>query len=365
MRPAADDAGVTRVDLFAGRRVDLTGGPWLRGTAHGEQLRELIAEAMERWRQDLAERGDRHPDAYVADFLGATRFGETVSRLCPDLDEEVRAIAAGSNQPADQILAYNLMDEDWLYARETGGGCSVIGAATASGQVVLSQNLDLPLSRYGSQAVLRIEGDGGRPGQLVLTCAGMIGLFGVNAAGVACCVNTLKTLPSARRGMPVAFVVRQLLTHRDAASAGAYLAAVPHASGQHYAVADPASLRGYECSAAGCAAGPVADELLHTNHPIWWSATPLEEPVADETPSTSQARLAALESGLAEVRRSGDAEPLLSSTAGGLCVQPSSERKAATFCSARFTLTAPPAVRVALGNPAVTPWCPVAWPDSS
>jgi isopenicillin-N N-acyltransferase-like protein len=222
-----------------GRLVDVGGDGTARGAIHGETLRPLIGAALDRWRQDIGRRTRRDPDGYIADFLGATDFARTITDLCADLYAEVLAIARASRQPADHVLAYNLMDEEWRYGHALGGGCSVIGARVGpENTVMLAQNMDLPLSMDGSQVLLRIAADGDQPAQLVPTAAGMIGLFGVNAAGVACCVNTLSTLPCGSGGLPVAFVIRQVLTYRDAASAAGFLTSVPHASGQHYAIAD-------------------------------------------------------------------------------------------------------------------------------
>ncbi len=347
-------------DPFGGRLVDLAGDGRSRGTTHGETLRQPIAEALERWRHAIAEREQRKPDEYIRDFLGSTGFVRTVSRLTPGLYAEVLAIAAASNQPVDDVIAYNLMDEEWRH-NDGSTGCSVIGTVLDSGDTLLSQNMDLPKTMGTSQAILRIAADRDRPARLVLTAAGMIGLFGVNSDGVGCCVNTLSELPSTRTGMPVAFIVRSVLEHRDAAAAGEYLRSVPHASGQHYGIADRHGLRGYEGSAAGCVAGPQDDHLVHTNHPLWGDAS-TETETEDKPPTTSRARLRALEDGLGKVRASGDVEPLLSSRDTGLCVLPIPDKRAATFCSAEFTLTSPPSVRVALGRPDTAPWHPVPWP---
>src|SRR5262245_23310631 len=92
------------------RAVDLSGDGATRGAIHGEELRSLIADTLERWRHRMGERGGGHPDRYIADFLGSTGFARTVAERTPDLHAEVEAIAAASNQPRDHVMAYNLMD---------------------------------------------------------------------------------------------------------------------------------------------------------------------------------------------------------------------------------------------------------------
>jgi isopenicillin-N N-acyltransferase like protein len=226
--------------------------------------------------------------------------------------------------------------------------------------VVLAQNMDLPAFMEGSQVVLRILAHGNEPEQLVMTAAGMIGLLGVNRTGVACCVNALSMLPSGTSGLPVAAVIRRMLTHSSAAAASAEVVSLAHASGQHYALADPHGIRGFECSAAGCVAGPAGADLLHTNHPLWG---PDGGVVPQPDAVDSAGRLSSLVVGLDAVRDSGDALDLLGSTANGLCVVPTPAMAAATFCSAELTLTTPPAVRVTPGRPDLVPPRPVPWSD--
>jgi hypothetical protein len=225
--------------------------------------------------------------------------------------------------------------------------------------------MDLPASMDGSQIVLQIDGQDG-PDQIVLTGAGMIGLLGVNAAGLAVCVNTLRALPAATEGLPVAFIVRELLRRTSAAAASEYLVSVPHASGQHYALGDPEGIRGYECSAEGCVQGPVGRDLLHTNHVLWapYQDEAGERPDAFEQHGT-HTRLAGLQEGLGRVTAFGDLQKLLSSTDGGLCVSPTAARQVGTFCAGEFLLTVPPLVRVAPGRPDDVPWQSIPWPATS
>ncbi len=73
----------------------------------------------------------------------------------------------------------------------------------------------------------------------------------MRSGGVALCCNTLSQLPIHRQGLPVAFAVRGVLECDDRAAAHAYLASVPHASGQNYLIGDSVGIADYECSAAG------------------------------------------------------------------------------------------------------------------
>jgi isopenicillin-N N-acyltransferase like protein len=228
---------------------------------------------------------------------------------------------------------------------------------------LLAQNMDLPVSMDGSQAILRIR-EPGAPDQVVATAAGMIGLIGANGAGVGLCVNTLLQLDRSPDGLPVAFVVREILRRSSVGAAADFLSEVPHASGQHYVVADRSNVRGFECSAGGCVEGPASAELLHTNHPLW--STHLgprnaSDRHTDARAANSAARLEALEEGHAGVRATGTARDLLARADRGLCVVPSAENPSTTFLSVEYVLTAPPQVRVALGRPDLVSWDRVDW----
>jgi isopenicillin-N N-acyltransferase like protein len=351
------------------RLLRVEGDGAARGQAHGEEFRDLIADAMERWRDSLVLREKMAAKEYIEGFLSSTGFAACAKELSPDLYAEVEGIAAGSGQSFADVLVYNLMDEEWRYERDPNIGCSTVGTFIQAGvsnnaTAVLGQNMDLPASMGDSQIVLQIEkGDG--PDQVVLSGAGMIGLLGVNAAGLAVCVNTLRALPAATEGLPVAFVIRELLLRADAAAAADYLDSIPHASGQHYALGDPAGIRGYECSSEGCVAGPASRDLLHTNHILW---SPYEDGANDSLHAFeahgTHTRMSSLQDGLEKIRSLGDLQTLLSATDNGLCVLPTSTRQAETFCAAEFLLTVPPVVRIAPGRPDRTPWQTIGWNSS-
>ena len=348
------------------RRLRVHGDGAARGNAHGEEFRTLIAEALERWRESLALREGRPAKEYIQKFLGTTGFAVSAQELSPDLYAEVAGIASASCQPFEDVLVYNLMDEEWRHERDSSIGCSTIGTFiqdgnTSSPTPVLGQNMDLPASMGESQIVLQIEA-ADDPDQIILSGAGMIGLLGVNAVGLAVCVNTLRSLPAASKGLPVAFVIRELLRRSSAAAAAEYLYSIPHASGQHYAIGDPTGIRGYECSSEGCIAGPGSTDLLHTNHILW---SPYEDktnnsPEAFESHGTYR-RMSSLQEGLRQISAFGDIQALLSTTDNGLCVVPTLARQVRTFCAAEFLLTVPPAVRVAAGRPDEVPWQTIGW----
>jgi hypothetical protein len=209
-------------------------------------------------------------------MLRATNFLDAIRQHCGDLHEEVRGLAQGCGQPFDLILAAQLMDEEWAFRsrvshnQKVAEKCSSIAVATDSGITWIGQNMDLGCHTDGHQLVLRIAPAGCERGALVFTVGGMMGLLGVNACGVGICVNALPQLPTRPEGIPIAFMVRKLLQSRTAVEAVERLLSLPHATGQHYLIADPHCIKSFEASPEAVVEylSPNPHRVLHTNHAL-------------------------------------------------------------------------------------------------
>src|SRR5690606_2266229 len=222
------------------RVIQLRGTGFERGQQHGEQLRQEIAEVMGRWRTELEQIFEQPAPDFIADFLKTTQYAEAIQAYTPDLWEEVRGIAEGSGQPFEDVLAFQLLDEYWILADSLHFAaekhhCSSLGVPARDGSPThLAQNMDLNNWMDGFQVVMRIRQHDKVPGQLILTCAGLIGLTGMNHRGVGVCVNTLMPLRADTDGLPVAFMVRGLLACDSPEDALSFIQQTPHASGQNY-----------------------------------------------------------------------------------------------------------------------------------
>jgi hypothetical protein len=276
--------------------VPLHGAPFERGRAHGRALKAQTHAHLTAWLSSLEAGGAGDPRVYVARMLAQTDFVSAIRAQAPDLLSEVEGVADGAEAPFELVFALQLLDEEWAHRVRTRGAaglekCSSAAIAAPDGAWI-GQNMDLGTYTDGAQAALAIAGDGERPAAMVFTVAGMIGLMGVNAAGVGVCVNSLPQLPSAREGLPVAFVLRRLLQATSLAEAAALVEALPHATNQHYLLAAPDGVRSFEASAAGVVEyrPDKTGWVLHTNHPLA-AAGAAEDAGYSEN---SQARLASL-----------------------------------------------------------------------
>ncbi|MBQ0825820.1 C45 family autoproteolytic acyltransferase/hydolase [Streptomyces tagetis] len=338
--------------------VDCAGTGRERGRAHGEQAREAVRAALDRWRADVG--------GGAAGLVHTSPLPGTLRRLVPDLADELRGIAEGAAVPFEDVVAYNCMDEQWWLGRRhrRRAGCSVLGERAADG-TRLAQNMDLPPSMDGTQIVLRLRPADG-PEQLVLSAAGLIGLTGVNAAGVAVCVNTLGMLHGGPRGLPVAAVIRGALAGRTRQEALAFLSSVPHASGQHYAVADAGGLDSVECSAGGVVPwlAPGAGRLVHTNHPLANTdvdPVALEELRAEGRIGDSRARLDFLERAMGPSEGTAGLERLLEDDTVPVCMSGRPGWPMRTFGTVAYELGAQVRARFRLGLPGRAAWIEPGW----
>ena len=248
------------------RTIECQGTSREIGRAHGETARDLIAQGLEAWRQNLAAgRGD--VDAYIADLLARTSLEDAIARLAPDLGDELRGIGEGANQPERTILAYNLMDEEWSFRTGKLDGIAPGCTALAIDGKFIGQTMDIPTVHDGTQIVLAIAPNDG-PAMRVFTAAGMLGLNGANADGIGLVVNNLSQLPSSASGLPVACMTRSILARRTAKEGAAWVESVPHAVGQHYLIGDPTGVISLEGSANGVFRVPADGCYVHANHPL-------------------------------------------------------------------------------------------------
>lgn len=254
---------------------ELRGAPYERGLALGRTRAAAVADCLRDWLRSLTLGGVASPRTYLAEMLERTAFLAAVKDHAPDLLEEVHGLAEGSSCPFGLIFAAQCMDEEWAYRAKTlrtqpKEKCSTVGVKRAEGGVLIGQNMDLGGYTAGHQILYRLSNDDAVPGALIPSVGCMIGLLGVNTSGIAVCVNSIPQLPSQREGLPVAFMIRKLLQTTSLGAALDQIGSVPHATGQHYLIADAAEIVSLEASPDKIVRYMPADRdcILHTNHPL-------------------------------------------------------------------------------------------------
>ena len=256
--------------------LELTGTPKQRGQIHGETLRDLVYEAVESWKyfiQQTTPPIDRTIDALV----NRSHFLEAVKKWTPQLLEEVEGIAEGSNMPFNDIFALQLMDEGGWFGRKLDQPdyerCTSLGGNQVGDQpAILAQNLDWINIFKNLEVIFRIKGENRRPEMLVPSIPGVIGTCGLNELGMGVCTNAMwHFLNHSDAGLPVNFIVRQVLEMKTLDEVITFLQTIQHASGENYLVSDRTQVLDFECSANQVKQFiPFEDAqvVYHTNHPL-------------------------------------------------------------------------------------------------
>lgn len=341
-----------------------SGTPTERGLQQGEALRPLIDDGVGRWLEQIGRVNRIDPDAYIAEFLQKTAYRTSIERWMPELLLEVNGIAAASGQSVDRLLVYSMVDEEWRYSQtrraSEAPGCTAVGVRAENERpTLLGQTMDLPSVHDGTQVVV-IHEEQGAPTQAVFTAAGMIGLMGVNSAGVGVVVNNLDVLPASRSGVPVTFIERKILDTFSAEEASYALHAMQHTIGQHYLIGDRANLVSFEADAARVIGGQADQRVVaHTNHPLY---DPPAKPEFEAVfaASNTRARLTCMTELASGATTLDEIETVLTDTTAP--ISRSISHGFMTLGAMAAELSSPPKVRFAPGPPHERPFVEVTVP---
>jgi predicted choloylglycine hydrolase len=363
------------------RQVTLSGSGFELGLQHGIILKKEIGEIVQKWKESTASQLKRDADEVLGEFFAYADFEGSIKKWTPELYEEVRGIAEGSGQEFDAIMILNLLDEFWVYLNNPENHhCSNIGVPSVNGSLsYIAQNMDIESYTDGYQTLFRIEASGNTPEQLVLSHPGLIALNGMNSSGVGMVMNTIMQLNASNSGLPVAFVVRKVLSSTDKDEIIQFITSVNHASGQNYIVGIRGEVFNFEASANKVVRfdpGNKNQTVYHTNHPIvnddvkpWFAGFNPKE-IADSIPATSNSyiRLASLIKRIAENDAVSDIiikEALRSKddAKNPVCRTNSNNGRGFTFASVVMTLTGEPYLQITAGPPSESDYLKVNFSD--
>ncbi|MBL0025797.1 MAG: hypothetical protein IPO98_12740 [Saprospiraceae bacterium] len=253
--------------------VNFSGSGYELGLQHGKALKKEIGEIISAWKINTSNELGKDADIVLESFYKYAYFDEAIKQWTPELYEEIKGIAKGSEQQFNDVLVLNLLDEFWIYINNLNNHhCSAAGFPARNGHpAYISQNMDLEKYTDGFQVLMRLNRTAKSPEQLILTYPGLIALNGLNEDGIGVCVNTLMQLKAAPSGLPVAFVIRHILNSTDKNDLLSFIQTVHHASGQNYVIGIKGEVFDFEASANKVARFNPKNEngsIYHTNHPI-------------------------------------------------------------------------------------------------
>lgn len=353
--------------------IYLKGSAYERGFQHGSQMKKEIQEVYTKWKKSVAEDTGKDANFVINDFITSSNYMEAIEKWTPDLLEEIKGLAAGSQQSFNDVLAFQLIDEYWGYLDRLKNNstnkehCSAIGVAKTKNQpTMIAENIDIDNFLHGYQLMLHIEKSKNTPEQLVMTAVGYLGFAGMNKK-LSVVINALTDLNNSVSGLPVIFVTRGLLQHTSEEKALNFLKNIKHATGQNYLIGTKNNVYTFEASANRIDEfQPYNNNQLvyHTNHSIInpdikpWIEEYREKVVIPSGKKTnSQTRLSSLESqiiGAKEIVTFTTIKDILSSKQDPIfpiCVSYKEGGSAFTFSSVIFTLGKNPNAAVTYGSP--------------
>lgn len=268
--------------------LTLEGTPFERGVTHGRQLKEQIAEFA-------ASVVEVHKDnngwlKIDRDLLHGFCLRHTgfLEKFSPNLVEEMKGIAEGAGLPYEDILMLNsFLELEDLRAPGLGAnilpdtlwGCTSFNVpiqATATGKPYIGQTFDMEKYYEKYLALLKIRQPNG-PDILVITIAGILGLNGINSAGIGAVINKI-VAPDARPGVIYPFIMREALGAERIGDALGKAIFSPRASGINYQFSGEGVTFCAETSATHYQLLDCTGGLAHTNHYVGSEMRSLETP---------------------------------------------------------------------------------------
>jgi len=231
--------------------LHLSGTPYERGLAHGQLLREEINITISKWKKVVEETSNNTFDEVISDFFDNTTYVEIIKKTCPELLEEVYGISEGSGIDYETILAFQMSEEiDALSDELNNKHCTAIGMnRTDTEPTFLAQNMDPDQFLHGFPTLLHIIDKESKLESYVYTFPGFIGLDGLNSNGIAITCNSMSMLNYSKHGLPVAFIVRSVLTQKHEQNAFDFIKEVPMGIPQCFIIGGISGIRCFECSA--------------------------------------------------------------------------------------------------------------------
>ncbi|MGG4496529.1 C45 family autoproteolytic acyltransferase/hydolase [Brevibacillus reuszeri] len=247
----------------------------ISGTAHdrGRQFGQLAKEqiltnlrAYERAFREGAAISWEEATAYAAQFI------PWIEQYDQEIMEEIKGISEGAGIDLLDIVALNARSEiitNLGSSTSKADGCTCIAAvppATEKQETLIGQNWDWINLVEKGLVVVEIE-QSPRPTILMVTEAGIVGKIGMNANGLAVCLNFLRTSEKAI-GVPIHIVLRGILNSSTLSQAIRQITRLQRGTAANYLLAH------LEGEAVGVEAAPVnydvfyplEGHIAHTNH---------------------------------------------------------------------------------------------------
>ncbi|HKM76638.1 MAG TPA: C45 family peptidase [Candidatus Bathyarchaeia archaeon] len=197
--------------------IEISGSPYERGCDYGEACREKIGRMIDTFYSLYANDFKLSKDEVLRD---SRRYYPYIEDYSPEIAEEIRGIASGSQRTQDELvmLTANYELYEGRFFNAVPHGCTsfaVAGDATSQGQTLVGQSWDDYIGWWWdgeSGHVLKIGRDSG-PNVMAWTLPGYTGCAGFNSNGLATVWNSLHC-EETQIGIPAYTIVREVMQQK-------------------------------------------------------------------------------------------------------------------------------------------------------
>lgn len=276
------------------KRLILSGSPREIGTQYGTAARDEIVHSIESYKDIFQQTVGLTWDQSCQSAL---RWLPLLRKKCPEIVDEMEALAEAAGVAFHDILALNLRSE--IALTHYTDGCTAIAQSRGPDTTFIAQNWDWMDSQGRSLLGLEVR-QPGKPTFFILAEAGMVGKYGFNDRGVGVCLNAIRCDACSTDKLPIHVALRKVLECESYSEAREMLDHLGVASAANFLMAD----RGGTC--ASVEVSPLGNfDILpdhdgivcHTNHLYSTEAAALLQDHPSKNSFTRLERIRALSAG--------------------------------------------------------------------
>lgn len=186
------------------KRLILRGSPREVGAQYGVAARDEILYSIESYKDIFLQTAGT---TWKQSCQSALRWLPVLREKCPEVIDEMEALAEAAEVNFKDILALNLRSE--IALTHYTDGCTSIGQSYRA-DTFIAQNWDWMDSQSRSLLGLEVH-QPGKPSFFILAEAGIVGKYGFNDRGVGVCLNAIRCGACSTDKLPIHVALRKVL----------------------------------------------------------------------------------------------------------------------------------------------------------